>query len=61
MIWNSFMTKRGWRDEATASLNRWIIELGLRDRNDLQTFSTYMMLMKEEKSGRTTLRINDPS
>jgi gluconokinase len=38
MIWNSFMTKRGWRDKASASLNRWKTELGFRDRNDIQTF-----------------------
>jgi Domain of unknown function (DUF5069) len=38
MIWNSFMGKRGWRDKATESLNRWKTELGLRDRNDIQTF-----------------------
>jgi len=38
MVWNSFMAKRGWRDQATASLNRWKAELGFRDRNDIQTF-----------------------
>ena len=32
------MAKRGWRDQATASLNRWKAELGFRDRNDIQTF-----------------------
>jgi hypothetical protein len=38
MVWNSFMAKRGWRDQATASLNRWKAELGFRDRNDIHTF-----------------------
>ena len=38
MIWNLFMAKRGWRDKATASLNRWKTELGFSDRNDIQTF-----------------------
>jgi gluconokinase len=38
MIWNLFMAKRGWRDKATVSLNRWKTELGFRDRNDIQTF-----------------------
>jgi hypothetical protein len=32
------MAKRGWRDQATASLNSWKAELGFRDRNDIQTF-----------------------
>ncbi len=38
MIWNLFMTKRGWQDKATASLNRWKRELGFKDRNDIETF-----------------------
>jgi hypothetical protein len=38
LVWNSFMTKRGWRDKATASLNRWKTELGLADRADIETF-----------------------
>jgi gluconokinase len=38
MIWNSFMAKRGWRDKATKSLNRWKTELGLKDRDVVQTF-----------------------
>ena len=38
MIWNSFMTKRGWHDKASASLNQWKTELGFTDRNDIQTF-----------------------
>ena len=38
MIWNSFMAKRGWRDQATPSLNRWKTELGFNGRDDIQTF-----------------------
>jgi hypothetical protein len=38
MIWNSFMAKRGWRDKAALSLDRWKNELGFRDRADIQTF-----------------------
>jgi Domain of unknown function (DUF5069) len=38
LMWNSFMTKRGWRDKVTASLNRWKSELGLADRADIETF-----------------------
>ena len=36
--WNSFMTKCGWRDRSTASLNRWKKQLGLENRTDVQTF-----------------------
>jgi hypothetical protein len=37
-FWNSFMTKCGWRDQSTASLNRWKKQLGLENRADVQTF-----------------------
>ena len=37
-FWNSFMTKCGWRDQSTASLNRWKKQLGLENRSDVQTF-----------------------
>ena len=36
--WNSSMTKCGWRDQSTASLNRWKKQLGLENRTDVQTF-----------------------
>jgi Domain of unknown function (DUF5069) len=36
--WNSFMTKCGWCDKSTASLNRWKKLLGLANRADVQTF-----------------------
>jgi hypothetical protein len=32
------MTKCGWRDQSTASLNRWKKQLGLEHRNDVHTF-----------------------
>jgi hypothetical protein len=32
------MTKCGWRDQSTASLNRWKKQLGLENRTDVQTF-----------------------
>jgi Domain of unknown function (DUF5069) len=38
MIWNSFMAKRGWRDQATQSLNRWKAGLGFKDRDAIQAF-----------------------
>jgi hypothetical protein len=37
-FWNSFMTKCGWRDQSTASLNSWKKQLGLENRTDVQTF-----------------------
>ncbi len=37
-FWNSFMTKCGWRDQSTASLNRWKNQLGLENHTDVQTF-----------------------
>jgi gluconokinase len=36
--WNAFMTKCGWRDQSTASLNRWKKQLGLEHRTDVHTF-----------------------
>lgn len=37
-IWNMFMTKRGWRDEASARLKVRIRESGFEGRADIQTF-----------------------
>src|SRR5258708_9939405 len=37
-FWNSFMTKCGWRDKSTASLNRWKNQLRLENRSDGQKF-----------------------
>jgi gluconokinase len=41
-IWNGFMTKRGWRDEANARLQVRIRENGFEGRNDIQTFFDYI-------------------
>ena len=37
VIWNEFMRKRGWNDEATETLNRRKRESGLWDRDDIRT------------------------
>lgn len=37
-LWNSFMTKCGWRDKSSASLSRWKKALGFENRTDVQTF-----------------------
>ena len=37
-IWNTFILKRGWRDEASAGLAEEKVTCGLADRDDIQTF-----------------------
>jgi hypothetical protein len=37
LIFNAFMTKRGWRDEQTDDIRQRKINLGLAHRDDLQT------------------------
>lgn len=38
MIWNNFMSKRGWRDEASEVLKQRKEKFGLSQRQDVQTF-----------------------
>ncbi len=38
LIFNSFLSKRGWRDPATTGLEKEIAESGLGDRRDIRTF-----------------------
>jgi len=38
MVWNAFMSKRGWNDEASARLQQRLPEYGLAGRSDIQTF-----------------------
>jgi uncharacterized protein DUF5069 len=38
LIFNAFMTKRGWRDEMIDELERMKNERGFADRTDIQTF-----------------------
>jgi hypothetical protein len=40
-VWNNFMTKRGWRDDATPELNRYKEESGFHARAEIQTFFEY--------------------
>ena len=37
-IWNQFMEKRGWRDDATPELKKMKAERGFSDRDDILTF-----------------------
>ena len=41
LIWNGFASKRGWRDDATPTLERQKAESGLAHRTDLLTFFDY--------------------
>jgi gluconokinase len=41
-VWNGFMTKRGWRDEATEILNFRKKEAGFESRDDIQTMFEYI-------------------
>lgn len=43
-IWNEFMRKRGWNDEASERLTMRKRESGCGDRDDIQTFFDYIDL-----------------
>lgn len=43
-IWNDFLRKRGWRDEANEVLQRRLKEGGFEDRTDIQTIFDYIDL-----------------
>jgi gluconokinase len=37
LIWNAFMTKKGFRDDYSEKLNKFKVELGLAHRDEIQT------------------------
>jgi gluconokinase len=41
-VWNGFMSKRGWKDEATPILERRLREAGAEHRADIQTMFDYI-------------------
>ena len=41
-IWNEFMRKRGWKDEASERLNERKAEYGLHDRADIETMFQFI-------------------
>jgi hypothetical protein len=41
LIWNAFMTKRGWKDDNTEELNRYKAESGFPGRSEIQTLFDY--------------------
>lgn len=44
LVWNEFMRKRGWDDEASDRLRQRKAESGFSDRDDIQTFFDYIDL-----------------
>ena len=40
-LWNNFAAKRGWRDDATANLEKYKADSGFAHRKDLLTFFDY--------------------
>jgi gluconokinase len=41
-VWNDFMRKRGWNDEASDRLQMRKVESGFPGRDDIQTFFDYI-------------------
>ncbi len=50
LIWNTFMQKRGWKDEASAGLQRYKEAAGLGARADLETIFAFL----DADEGRAT-------
>ena len=52
-LWNSFMLKRGWREEdpeVTATLKRFKITSGLEHRDDIQTFFDFFEVDEKRRA-----------
>lgn len=43
-VWNEFMRKRGWNDEASPTLKKRLDDNGFSDRTDIQTFFGFIDL-----------------
>ena len=41
-VWNEFMRKRGWKDEASQRLDERKLESGFQDRAEIETFFQYI-------------------
>jgi Domain of unknown function (DUF5069) len=52
LLWNEYMRKYGWRDQASRTLRRRLQEGGYGDRSDIQTFFDFLDL----DEGREVLR-----
>jgi hypothetical protein len=51
-IWNDFMSKRGWRDDAAPRLEQRIKESGFTQRADIHTFFDYIDADEGREPGR---------
>jgi hypothetical protein len=49
LIWNEFMRKRGWNDEASGRLATWKTESGHTGRTDLMTIPDYTDVLEGRK------------
>ena len=49
LIWNGFIRKRGWNDDANVRLVTWKAESGHADRDDLQTIPDYTDVLEGRK------------
>lgn len=50
LIWNQFLSKRGWNDEASEILTRRKKESGLESRDEIQTMAEYFEYDEGRKS-----------
>ena len=41
LIWNAFMTKRGWKDDCTEEMNKYKASSGFSGRDEIQTMVDY--------------------
>ena len=48
LVFNSFLSKRGWRDDASAALKESKRERGFGDREDIQTFFDFHKADEQE-------------
>src|SRR3954464_10650176 len=48
-VWNEFMRKRGWNDEASERLHSRLAEIGAASRTDIQTFFDFIDLDEGRK------------
>ena len=48
-VWNEFMRKRGWNDEASERLHSRLAEIGAGSRTDIQTFFDFIDLDEGRK------------
>jgi gluconokinase len=50
LVWNEFMSKFGWKDFRTPALRRMKEELGIPDRDDIETIGDLMDFEEKRKS-----------